>query len=240
MKLAKKIVTALCTGALLFMGGTSTAIAAPVIPPAAVQASVSNVSAACGNNDICLIRAAEALRAQQIAVSPEKVYVVQANDYLSSIAPKEHTDAESLYCNNRKVIGSNPNIIRAGQKLAIPTSKMKCQGFSFLSSVSSPSPVVYNGSGGSGRLAAFQACVISRESGGNTQVMNASDHYGLYQFSYSTWVGYGGDGNLFGPPGWNGGQGGASAAYQTHIFYNAMANPFAGAMNWTPYDGCVY
>ena len=44
----------------------------------------------------------------------------------------------------------------------------------------------------------FQACVIARESGGNAQVMNSSGHYGLYQFSYATWVAYGGSPALFG------------------------------------------
>ena len=34
----------------------------------------------------------------------------------------------------------------------------------------------------------FQECVIARESGGNSQVMNSSGHYGLYQFSASTWA----------------------------------------------------
>ncbi len=44
----------------------------------------------------------------------------------------------------------------------------------------------YSGSSG------LQQCIISRESGGNSQVMNGSGHYGLYQFSASTWQEYGG------------------------------------------------
>src|SRR5205807_8302488 len=44
----------------------------------------------------------------------------------------------------------------------------------------------YSGGGG------FASCVIARESGGNSQVMNSSGHYGLYQFSSSTWSAYGG------------------------------------------------
>ena len=39
----------------------------------------------------------------------------------------------------------------------------------------------------------FQECVIASESGGNSQVMNSSGHYGLYQFSASTWDEYGGE-----------------------------------------------
>ena len=73
----------------------------------------------------------------------------------------------------------------------------------------------------------FQSCVIQRESGGNTQVMNSSGHYGLYQFSASTWAAYGGSPSLFGH---------ASAAQQTQVFNNAMAR--GGQSNWAPYDGC--
>jgi LysM repeat protein len=74
----------------------------------------------------------------------------------------------------------------------------------------------------------FQACVIARESGGNSQVFNASGHYGLYQFSASTWSAYGGNAADFGH---------ASAAEQTRVFNNAMATA-GGASNWAPYDGC--
>lgn len=74
----------------------------------------------------------------------------------------------------------------------------------------------------------FQSCVISRESGGNSQVMNSSGHYGLYQFSFSTWTAYGGNPADFGN---------ASVAEQNQVFYNAMATP-NGASNWAPYDGC--
>ena len=78
-------------------------------------------------------------------------------------------------------------------------------------------------SGGSG----LQQCIISRESGGNSQVMNGSGHYGLYQFSASTWQAYGGSAGSFGN---------ASVAQQNQVFNNAIAA--GGASNWTPYDGC--
>jgi LysM repeat protein len=73
----------------------------------------------------------------------------------------------------------------------------------------------------------FQSCVIERESGGNSQVMNSSGHYGLYQFSASTWAEYGGNPADFGN---------ASAAEQHQVFDNAMAA--GGASNWSAYDGC--
>ena len=73
----------------------------------------------------------------------------------------------------------------------------------------------------------YEACVIARESGGNAQVMNSSGHYGLYQFSASTWQAYGGSAASFGN---------ASAAEQHRVFANAMAQ--GGQSNWSPYDGC--
>jgi hypothetical protein len=78
-------------------------------------------------------------------------------------------------------------------------------------------------SGGSG----FQSCVISRESGGNSQVMNGSGHYGLYQFSEGTWEAYGGSASSFGN---------ASVAQQNQVFNTAISQ--GGESNWSAYDGC--
>jgi nucleoid-associated protein YgaU len=73
----------------------------------------------------------------------------------------------------------------------------------------------------------FGACVVARESGGNAQVMNSSGHYGLYQFSASTWAAYGGNPATFGN---------ASVSEQNQVFSNALAA--GGQSNWAPYDGC--
>ena len=80
----------------------------------------------------------------------------------------------------------------------------------------------YSGSSGS-----FQSCVIAAESGGNSQVMNSSGHYGLYQFAAGTWAAYGGNPADFGN---------ASVAEQNQVFNNAIAA--GGQSNWAPYDGC--
>ena len=77
-------------------------------------------------------------------------------------------------------------------------------------------------------LGSFAQCVIQRESGGRSQVMNPTGHYGLYQFAYGTWVAYGGNPAAFGH---------ASVAQQNQVFAKAMATP-GGANNWRPYDGC--
>jgi len=47
------------------------------------------------------------------------VYVVKSGDTLSSIARKYNTTWQKIYEDNKSVIGSNPNLIKAGQKLEI-------------------------------------------------------------------------------------------------------------------------
>jgi pyruvate dehydrogenase E2 component (dihydrolipoyllysine-residue acetyltransferase) len=74
---------------------------------------------------------------------------------------------------------------------------------------------------------AFGNCVVERESGGNPDVWNASGHWGLYQFSASTWAEYGGSPADFGH---------AGVAEQEAVFMNALAR--GGEFNWAPYDGC--
>jgi LysM repeat protein len=81
--------------------------------------------------------------------------------------------------------------------------------------------------GGSYPGGAFGACVVERESGGDPNIWNASGHYGLYQFSESTWIAYGGAASEFGD---------ATVAEQNQVFANALAR--GGEDNWAPYDGC--
>jgi hypothetical protein len=91
-----------------------------------------------------------------------------------------------------------------------------------------PAPAPATGSLGVIPGGAFGQCVVERESGGNPQVMNSSGHYGLFQFSFSTWVEFGGNPNDFGH---------ASVAEQEQVFASALASP-GGENNWAPYDGC--
>lgn len=73
----------------------------------------------------------------------------------------------------------------------------------------------------------FEACVIRAESGGNSQIMNSTGHYGLYQFAYSTWVAHGGSPSTFGH---------ASIEEQHAVFWNTVHAD--GTADWAPYDGC--
>jgi len=174
-------------------------------------------------------------------------YVVKSGDTLASIAQHLYRSSDywpTLYeANHSKIRYADE--IQAGQVLTVPAQPAKIpsaskvlasslaqatsaasSGESYSSASTAAVPVqtesTYTGSTGS-----FQACVIAAESGGNPQVMNSSGHYGLYQFSASTWAAYGGNPADFGD---------ASAAEQNQVFGNAVAA--GGESNWAPYDGC--
>ena len=78
----------------------------------------------------------------------------------------------------------------------------------------------------------FQSCVISHESGGDSQVWNHQGYpyWGLYQFGKPLWTGEGGQSAST----W----GHADAATQTQAFNNVMTH-YKGCMNWYPSDGCA-
>jgi len=140
-----------------------------------------------------------------------------------------------LYWRNRQRIGWADNI-HAGQVLQVPPMPARIPA---APTTLGPAPVAGTTSapaGSSGASAAytggipggaFGACVVARESGGNAQIMNATGHYGLYQFSAATWAAYGGNPADFGH---------ASVAEQNRVFANALAA--GGQSNWAPYDGC--
>ena len=162
---------------------------------------------------------------------------VRPGDSLSKIAARDcgtARDWTGIYAANRGTIGSDPNLIDTGWHL-----RVSCRAVPSLAVLASPRqgsqpaaarPVfasrtsldtsfsVSNG---------FQACVIARESGGNSQIWNGTGHYGLYQFSAGTWAAHGGNPADFGR---------ASAAEQTQVFWNTVRAD--GTSDWAPYDGC--
>lgn len=177
-------------------------------------------------------------------------YVVKSGDTLASIAQDLYHSPDYwtvLYWANQAKI-KYADEIQVGQQLAVPAKPAKAPGAP-KQTAAAPAPatstVSYSSAStataapaqapaqaqaqavSAGASSSFQACVIARESGGNPQVMNASGHYGLYQFSASTWAAYGGNPADFGH---------ASVAEQNQVFANAMAA--GGESNWAPYDGC--
>jgi LysM repeat protein len=181
----------------------------------------------------------------QAGSGPASWYTVKAGDSLSVIAERSYHNQKAwpvLYWANRSRIHW-ANVIEPGQVLRIPVQPARipappallgpgpapaaetaapqatpataaAQGAANVSSSATP--------GGS-----FAQCVIARESGGQSQVMNSSGHYGLYQFSASTWAAYGGSPADFGH---------ASVSEQNQVFDNAIAA--GGQSNWSAYDGC--
>src|SRR5215469_2808185 len=149
--------------------------------------------------------------AKKAAASPAK-YTVKSGDSLSAIAKRVYHNPAYwpvLYWANHSQI-HYANIIQVGQKLTVPAKPAKVPAAPSVLGPAAPAPVItsapvtygasapaysapaqaastYTGSG------SFQSCVIARESGGNSQVMNSSGHYGLYQFSAGTWAAYGGN-----------------------------------------------
>jgi LysM repeat protein len=183
--------------------------------------------------------------------APAAKYVVRRGDTLSVIAKRLYQSPDYwpvLYWANHRQI-RYANQIQAGQVLAVPVKPRTIpsppsalgpapapaagtasaathyganSGASSAHSAPAQAASTYAGSSGS-----YQACVIARESGGNSQVMNSSGHYGLYQFSAATWAAYGGNPADFGS---------AGVAEQNQVFNNAIVA--GGQSNWSPYDGC--
>jgi hypothetical protein len=183
-------------------------------------------------------------------------YTVRSGDSLSSIAGKVYHKQNAwpvLYYANRHQVHW-ADIVSTGQVLKVPALPAKIPaGPAQTGPAPAPAPApaaapasgpvqatsavsggTYSGGTSSGSTysggspgGSFGSCVIARESGGNSQVMNSSGHYGLYQFSESTWVAYGGSAADFGH---------ASVSEQNQVFGNAIAR--GGQSNWSPYDGC--
>jgi LysM repeat protein len=202
-----------------------------------------------------LLSAARQAAAQRSSATAGPVsYTVQAGDTLSSIAARVYHNANAwpvLYWANHGT-GKDQiqwaNDIGVGQVLRVPARPATIPSPpgqltaapTYVPKHASSAPVVAQSSAQSAPPAgsasswsgpwpggAFGQCVVSRESGGQAQIMNSSGHYGLYQFSASTWAAYGGNPADFGH---------ASVAEQNQVFANALAA--GGQDNWAPYDGC--
>jgi hypothetical protein len=178
------------------------------------------------------------------------LYRVRAGNTLSSISAALYGSADywtEIYWANKSQI-RYANIINIGQNFRIPlryahipapptamsppapapvTASVQTVSSRPASQPSSSAPAASAPGGGYSVSSAFQACVIRAESGGNPQIWNPTGHWGLYQFSYSTWVAHGGAPGDFGH---------AGAGEQTQVFWNTVAQD--GTADWAPYDGC--
>jgi LysM repeat protein len=217
-----------CTNGFSKIGFTVAAVAATALLTGAKgSASASETQSQSAVQEMAWVAPVTTAR----VISPGGEYTVRAGDTLAKIAGREYGNSycwTGIYEANRGEI-RNPDMIYTGQRLEIPGGCSEHGPVQTDAAVSRAQPQPRRESGGGYSVnSSFQACVIRTESGGNPDIWNASAHWGLYQFSEQTWIGYGGAASLFGS---------ASAAYQTQIFDNAMATP-GGADNWAPYDGC--
>jgi LysM repeat protein len=188
---------------------------------------------------------AHVARQQHAGASQASWYTVKGGDSLSAIAERSYHNQNAwpvLYWANRSRIHW-ANVIEAGQVLRIPVEPARIPNPPALlepapvpvaeTAVPEATPASATAQGAadvSSSAAAggsFAQCVIARESGGQAQVMNGTGHYGLYQFSASTWAAYGGSSADFGH---------ASVSEQNQVFDNAIAS--GGQSNWSAYDGC--
>jgi len=227
----------------------STASSAAAVRAAAVKAAGAGLSGSAATRLTSAARpAAKSASATSSRPATARKYTVRPGDTLNDIARRVYHDDRfwtAIYWANHRHL-RYANEITAGQVLTVPAKPAKAPAAptALGPAPAPPAPVVTAGvTTGTAQApvqtpvaqstvstsgdSSFQACVIQRESGGNSQVMNASGHYGLYQFSASTWAAYGGNPADFGN---------ASVAEQNQVFQNAIAA--GGQSNWSLYDGC--
>jgi LysM repeat protein len=144
------------------------------------------------------------------------VVTVQPGQTLSGIAASNEVSVAALEAANPQL--TDPNLVYPGEHINLPGSG----GSAPAVQPASVAPV-------SAVPGSYQSCVIQHESSGNPDAEN-SGHWGLYQMTENLWVLGGGSPSDYGS---------ASAAEQSQVFQNILANNInGGTSNWTPYDGC--
>ncbi len=222
--------------------------AAPAVTP---RTAVADTTSQAGLSPAELLSVTHPVGKHAAGAAKSVTYTVKSGDSLSAIAGRVYHQQDAwpvLYWANRSQIRW-ANDIEVGEVLKVPAKPAKIPGVPSELGPAAPAPVqapvaaayasptyapaqatatvaTHSYSGGTPG-GSFGSCVVARESGGNSQVMNSSGHYGLYQFSASTWAAYGGSPGSFGN---------ASVAEQNQVFANALAA--GGQSNWSAYDGC--
>ena len=231
--------------------------AASVMPSAAAQQATVPQAYQRGPTRAQLLEVAQRATSHKAGSGHSHWYTVRPGDSLSSISVRYLGMSrrwQGLWSANRQVVGANPDALRVGATLRLANTGLTAGEWRHLRNLAreykarharpatteSAAPAAQSAPAAQPAAAtssaswsgaypggSFGACVVARESGGNSQVMNSSGHYGLYQFSASTWAAYGGNPADFGN---------ASVAEQNQEFANALAQ--GGQSNWAPYDGC--
>jgi LysM repeat protein len=249
---AKAVPVTLVAGAAssaLALSGTASA--ATVVPAGLAGASLVNS----GTADVAAVKTGahivltRAYHAGHHHAGHRSAYTVVSGDTLSRISARFcGTPGDYLSLAGASGI-TNPNLIYPGQ-----TIKLRCHAAPLQLTVASTSGAHRSSASHAERapgrharlgrhaappagtvstagMAAFEACVISRESGGNPAAVNpASGAGGLYQFLPSTWA------SLGYAAAYPGGAQTAPVSVQRAAFAKLYAE--AGTSPWAPYDGC--
>ena len=248
---AKAVPASLMAGAAgaLVLSGTASAVTAPAglvhagaADLAAVKTTALATSASLGRHAdrtaVKTVLAASVRRGRHGA--PHSVYTVVPGDTLSSISARFCGTAAD-YPSLAAASGiSDPNVIDAGQTIKLschhraapaPAPSDEAAPAAPASTTSDQAPAQPAQTASTGGMSAFEACVISRESGGNPAAYNPSSGAGgLFQFLPSTWAALGYASS------YPGGAQTAPASVQEAAFAAEYAQ--AGTAPWAPYDGC--
>jgi LysM repeat protein len=242
------------------MGGTKSSmivrkvVASATVIAAATIGGQAAASAATTSTAHATARHAEANQA--------RTYTVQPGDTLSGIAARFGISWKSLYAKNKKAIGSNPNLILAGQVLKLPAgaAAVPAQQAPVTSTPQQSQPVTGSGSqsASSGSQSASSSSsgqsASSSSSGQSASSQQPASSGGQVstagQSAFEKCVSWRESGNTPTDPdglygflpstwqqlGYSGTAGQASAATQHAAFQKAYA--MWGTSPWAPYDGC--
>ena len=245
-------------GSALVLSGTTAASASTAVPAGLVNAGLVNSAAAdlvavkATLPHVVMTRAHHPARRSSYTVAP--------GDTLSRISARFcHTPADYPSLAGASGI-TNPDVIYPGQKIKLachaapiaapapapspapgrhagarsdPDSRPPSHPARHRAPGRHARPHTTGSSGGfsTAGMAAFESCVISRESGGNPHAVNPySGAGGLFQFLPSTWA------SLGFAAGYPGGAQTAPVGVQEAAFAKLYAE--AGTSPWRPYDGC--
>ena len=252
---AKAVPVTLVAGAAssaLALSGTASA--ATVVPAGLAGASLANS----GTADLTAAKTAASHIVTKRAhhAGHRSAYTVVSGDTLSRISARFcGTPAHYLSLAGASGI-TNPDLIFPGQTIKlrchaapaqVPPAPVSASGGAHRSSAAHAEHRAPGRHARSGRhartaarlagnvstagMAAFESCVISRESGGNPHAVNpTSGAGGLYQFLPSTWA------DLGYASAYPGGAQSAPVSVQRAAFARLFAE--AGTSPWRPYDGC--
>lgn len=228
-------------GSAFALSGTASAATAPV------SADTTPITGSMANLAMAKAAAARTLMVQSQGrhAAPTK-YTVASGDTLSAISSR-FCGTSADYPALAVASGiTDPNAITPGQPIRLSCHHSVPAGFG-APAPASPAPAAPSAptqapaqptvtaaastTVGTAGMSAFEACVISRESGGNPQAVNPSSGAGgLFQFLPSTWA------SLGYASSYPGGAQTAPASVQEAAFSQLYSQ--SGTSPWGPYDGC--